>query len=252
MCFVSWSARIRSCYLRYESRISIPICIPVPFPACGSQIQETKLRLKEKRRSFFFVVWKSMTPSPLNVGLKNGLPTLTIRESFFPFYIFHIFCPEHACDCGSLNRIRTETNGNTITKSATTAPPTPSLTFRGWVLTGERRPRQLEAGTFEPGELMTPDKSPLFDTVLWIRIRSERVHSLTQCCGSGSGTFCRIRIRIRNKLFRIRIRPIPNFSVKKSHFLNQMHKKSEYLAHIYIVRPTRMCSKHPPTWARVS
>ncbi len=48
----------------------------------------------------------------------------------------------------------------------------------------------------------------------------------------GSETFCRIRIRIKS--FRVRIRPIPNFSVKKSHFLNQMHKKSEYLAHIYV------------------
>jgi len=29
----------------------------------------------------------------------------------------------------------------------------------------------------------------------------------------------------------------------------QEHKESLYLS---IVRPTRMCSKHPPTWARVS
>jgi hypothetical protein len=67
----------------------------------------------------------------------------------------------------------------------------------------------------------------------WIR-NTGRILTTEQCCGSGSGTFCRIRIRIRNKSFRIRIRPIPNFFVKKSHFLNQMRKKSEYLAHIYI------------------
>jgi hypothetical protein len=57
--------------------------------------------------------------------------------------------------------------------------------------------------------------------------------TFNQCCGSG--TFCRIRIRIRNKSFRIRIRPIPNFSVKKVTFSQPNAQKiGIFTTHIYI------------------
>ncbi len=61
---------------------------------------------------------------------------------------------------------------------------------------------------------------------IWIRIRSDPGLFVGSGSGSGSGIN---HFGSGSDLY-------PTFHVKKSHFLNQMHKKSEYLAHIYIYK----------------
>ncbi len=82
-----------------------------------------------------------------------------------------------------------------------------------------------------PLEVMNPGKfflalaALVLEAVLWIRIRIRTDPELFAGSGSGSGI----------NSFGSGSDQYLTFPVKKSYFLNQMHKKSEYLAHIQYI-----------------